>query len=813
MMYNKVNNVRETHGKKEEAIPMARKWLSGVLAFTMVFGCTAPMALAEEAPVENVENVEDVEQYALYNPRFEKSSYKMENKVGAKLTIKLEGAPKKAPKWSWNGSDDISDKFNAEYDAEKGVLSLEINATFDNVDTPYTLKATFPKVEGDPDTYVTYTAETEITFAKPEDLTVTPSANEFKDLRVGETSEIVYTVGADKKPYSVSVKPTIASEKYVKFTTEDAKDSNGKVIGTKVVATGIAETPDKIEDNVSVKISVKATADSDPQPYEIANIKVEKAAKPADAVTMMTLDVDKTTVGIDEISNLVAQAYKADDYGDNIAYDNAKLEWYLNGTKMTFENNQYVEKDITGAAVITVTQNAKVPGIIAFKATKAGTYTLMVSDGEGLTTKAVKITVEEKDIVAKNVLHIAKEGDWNANDAEGGKKVVKVGGTLDLSGIRFAGRDEATDKGYSIADLGISVTGYKVGAITVGGKTISAENVEKIVKIEDNGAVTIADENNALMQEVLALAKGADITVPVTVSFKDVNGKADYSLWGSTPVQITIAKPSEDAASMELYLNGEKVTDRSIVLNVGEKYDFDVKVKDAHDYTESVDQRVVWDITGNDKDTVYATVDQNGVVTPKLASIDKAALTVVSINNPDVRANVSLIIVGEEVKPTEKPTEQPTEQPTEKPTEKPEVQKGKVATSSGSLNMREEPSTSADRVGSLKKGAIVTILAKEGDWLLVTDGEQTGYVAARYIDIIEDKPEQPETGVATVKTKGGALNMRKTASSKGTIITKIANGTTVTVVEKGDDWTKIKYNGKTGYVSTQYLEFEEDAVG
>ena len=35
----------------------------------------------------------------------------------------------------------------------------------------------------------------------------------------------------------------------------------------------------------------------------------------------------------------------------------------------------------------------------------------------------------------------------------------------------------------------------------------------------------------------------------------------------------------------------------------------------------------------------------------------------------------------------------------------------------------------------------------------------------------------------------------------------ISRGQTVTVTEKGDSWCKITYNGKTGYVSTQYLSF------
>ena len=52
---------------------MTRKLLSGVLAFAMVFGCTAPVALAEDTTVE------EVEQYANLLPSLEKSEITMKN--------------------------------------------------------------------------------------------------------------------------------------------------------------------------------------------------------------------------------------------------------------------------------------------------------------------------------------------------------------------------------------------------------------------------------------------------------------------------------------------------------------------------------------------------------------------------------------------------------------------------------------------------------------------------------------------------------------------------------------------------------------
>ena len=55
---------------------MTRKLLSGVLAFAMVFGCTAPVALAEDTTVE------EVEQYTVYAPSLSKDTVELLHEDG-----------------------------------------------------------------------------------------------------------------------------------------------------------------------------------------------------------------------------------------------------------------------------------------------------------------------------------------------------------------------------------------------------------------------------------------------------------------------------------------------------------------------------------------------------------------------------------------------------------------------------------------------------------------------------------------------------------------------------------------------------------
>lgn len=75
---------------------------------------------------------------------------------------------------------------------------------------------------------------------------------------------------------------------------------------------------------------------------------------------------------------------------------------------------------------------------------------------------------------------------------------------------------------------------------------------------------------------------------------------------------------------------------------------------------------------------------------------------------------------------------------------------------------------------------------------------------------IPDPEPAPTTETATVYAENGnPVNMRKRPSKSGALIERIKCGETVEVLEYGQTWTKIKWNGKTGYMMTQFLLFED----
>ena len=125
---------------------------------------------------------------------------------------------------------------------------------------------------------------------------------------------------------------------------------------------------------------------------------------------------------------------------------------------------------------------------------------------------------------------------------------------------------------------------------------------------------------------------------------------------------------------------------------------------------------------------------------------------------------------------------------------------GVVATVSSGLNVRSAASASASVLTSLAKGTTVELISKSGSWWKIRYGSGSyGYCSAAYINEVEGSFS------ATVATLWGRLNVRSSPSSSASIQTTLAKGTSVTVLSQSNGWSRILYNGKTGYVSSAYL--------
>ena len=75
--------------------------------------------------------------------------------------------------------------------------------------------------------------------------------------------------------------------------------------------------------------------------------------------------------------------------------------------------------------------------------------------------------------------------------------------------------------------------------------------------------------------------------------------------------------------------------------------------------------------------------------------------------------------------------------------------------------------------------------------------------------------DTPTTGskAVVVAESGGTVNLRRTPSLKGALITRIPLGTYVDIIAPGETWAKIKYSGVTGYMMAQFLDIVGDGKG
>ncbi|WP_290061373.1 SH3 domain-containing protein [Paraclostridium bifermentans] len=123
-----------------------------------------------------------------------------------------------------------------------------------------------------------------------------------------------------------------------------------------------------------------------------------------------------------------------------------------------------------------------------------------------------------------------------------------------------------------------------------------------------------------------------------------------------------------------------------------------------------------------------------------------------------------------------------------------------------SLNVRSEPSTGSSFLFSIKQNEKVTILESQDGWYKIKAGNgNSGWASSEYIktDINQNnKSESKRTVTADV------LNMRSGASTSYRTIAKIKKGTEVELISESNGWSKIKYEGRIGYASSEFLSNE-----
>ena len=128
----------------------------------------------------------------------------------------------------------------------------------------------------------------------------------------------------------------------------------------------------------------------------------------------------------------------------------------------------------------------------------------------------------------------------------------------------------------------------------------------------------------------------------------------------------------------------------------------------------------------------------------------------------------------------------------------------------GWLRLRDGASSDAETISAYYTGTKVTILGGSGEWyhVLAPDGK-TGYMHSGYLTVTGSITggQLDENTVAMVKSDNGKpVRLRSGPSTQYPIVASYAVGTPLTILSTGDTWSKIRINGRTGYMMNEFIK-------
>lgn len=130
-----------------------------------------------------------------------------------------------------------------------------------------------------------------------------------------------------------------------------------------------------------------------------------------------------------------------------------------------------------------------------------------------------------------------------------------------------------------------------------------------------------------------------------------------------------------------------------------------------------------------------------------------------------------------------------------------------ITTVDTSLNVRDLGNTSGNIIGKMYAYGLATVIEKGESWSKIQSGNVTGYVCNDYLLFGDDaydfvKNNCPYSALVTTDI----LNVRMTPSTESTIIGKINQGESYSIISEEGTWIKIAYGDQSGYISAEYVQ-------
>ena len=176
-----------------------------------------------------------------------------------------------------------------------------------------------------------------------------------------------------------------------------------------------------------------------------------------------------------------------------------------------------------------------------------------------------------------------------------------------------------------------------------------------------------------------------------------------------------------------------------------------------------------------------------------------------------------------------------TAEPAEEESTSPENVVAEQVMATDTVNVRSSDSENADRIGQIGLGTTITRYEKkENGWSRVDYNGTEGYIKSEYLEPISNG-DTAQAGTETEASEATEETTQETATQETTQTGSLAGKSKVTIketvnvgksasqdsdklgvayqgenydliMEQADGWCKIKFNGETGYVKTEFVE-------
>ncbi len=124
-----------------------------------------------------------------------------------------------------------------------------------------------------------------------------------------------------------------------------------------------------------------------------------------------------------------------------------------------------------------------------------------------------------------------------------------------------------------------------------------------------------------------------------------------------------------------------------------------------------------------------------------------------------------------------------------------------------SLNLRSAPNGTV--IDSVSRGTKVAVINNSSEWFQIAVDGQTYYASGAYIDWIPECDFNLGNGTIKCST---TVNFRSQPNTSSSVIASLKNGQKVSVIGVSGGWYKVTVNGKTGYISPDYLTINGGAA-